>query len=50
MDTDNTIRLELFLNKGEVITILDQPCDSHSDGTQISFLNYVNSSSHPGGD
>jgi hypothetical protein len=37
-------------NKGEPIAVLDQLRDIQSCETQISFLNYLNSSSHPHGD
>ena len=47
----DTVKLELRPNKGDAIAVLDQLRDIQSspDGTQLSFLNYVNSSSHPDG-
>ncbi len=46
----DTVKLELCPNKGEPIAVLDQLRDIQSSETQISFLNYLNSSSHPDGD
>ena len=47
----DTVKLELCPNKGAAIAVLDQLRDIQSspDGTELSFLNYVNSSSHPDG-
>ena len=38
------------MQDGEPIAVLDQLRDIQSSDTQISFLNYLNSSSHPDGD
>ncbi len=46
----DTVKLELCPNKGEPIAVLDQLRDIQSSETQISFLNNLNSSSHPDGD
>ena len=43
------MKLELCPNKGEPIAVLDQLRDIQSSETEISFLNYVNSSSQPDG-
>ena len=45
----DTVKLELCPNKGEPIAVLDQLRDIQSSETEISFLNYVNSSSQPDG-
>ena len=45
----DTVKLELCPNKGEPIAVLDQLRDIQSSETQISFMNYVNSSSQPDG-
>ena len=46
----DTVKLELRPNKGEPIAVLDQLRDIQSSETQISFLSYLNSSSHLDGD
>lgn len=45
----DTVKLELRPNKGEPIAVLDQLRDIQSSETEISFMNYVNSSSEPDG-
>ena len=52
LNTGDTVKLELCPNKGAAIAVLDQLRDIQvsPDGTELSFLNYVNSSSHPDGD
>ena len=45
----DTVKLELCPNKGEPIAVLDQLRDIQSSETEISFMNYVNSSSEPDG-
>lgn len=52
LDAGDTVKLELRPNKGAAIAVLDQLRDIQvsPDGTELSFLNYVNSSSHPDGD
>ena len=45
----DTVKLELCPDKGEPIAVLDQLRDIQSSETEISFMNYVNSSSQPDG-
>ena len=52
LDAGDTVKLELCPDKGAAIAVLDQLRDIQStpDGTELSFLNYVNSSSRHDGD